>query len=82
MNKELTRQHQHHQQKFVDIKCLALLTITTSIATSSDKMNSILYDLFNDLSRMLQMIFAMFCVRFSHLFNANNARWGLACSYL
>jgi hypothetical protein len=39
------KQQQHHQQKFADIKCLALVsTSTTSSATSSYKMvHSILY---------------------------------------
>ncbi len=35
MKKELTKQHQDHQQKFDDIKCLALLTSTTLLATST-----------------------------------------------
>ena len=58
MKKELTKHHQHHQQKFDDIKCLALLTSTTSFATISYRTNSILYDLFKDSSRK-QMIYAI-----------------------
>jgi hypothetical protein len=71
MKKILMKQHQHHQQKFDDIKCLALLTSTTSFATSSNsRMNSILYDSFKDSSR-IQMIYAMFGV--PHPFIANSA---------